>query len=74
LRASSFDVYVKGSDLRDKVVTYLAEQTTYFSTLNSDFMFFRDFIAVVINRQSDQNNGYQQFIKCFGKDYKTISF
>ena len=74
LRASSFDVYVKGSDLRDKVVTYLAEQTTYFSTLNSDFMFFRDFIAVVINRQSDQNNGYQQFIKYFNKDYKTISF
>jgi hypothetical protein len=74
LRANSFDIYVKGSDLRDKVLTYLAEQTTYFSTLNSDFMFFRDFIAVVANRQSGQNNGYQQFIKYFNKDYKTISF
>ena len=73
-RASSFDIYVKGRDLRDKVLTYLAEQTTYFSALNSDFMFFRDFIAVVPNRQSDQNNGYQQFIKYFGKDYKTLSF
>jgi len=74
LRAGSFDIYVKGTDLRDKVLAYLLEQTQHFSSLNSDFMLFRDFVAVVPNRQIDQNNGYQQFIKYFGKDYKTLSF
>ena len=74
LRASSFDIYVKGTDLRDKVLAYLLEQTQHFSSLNADFMLFRDFVAVVPNRQIDQNSGYQQFIKYFGKDYKTLSF
>jgi hypothetical protein len=74
LRASSFDIYVKGIDLRDKVLAYLIEQTQHFSSLDCDFMLFRDFVAVVPNRQIDQNNGYQQFIKYFGKDYKTLSF
>ena len=74
LRASRFDIYVKGADLRDKVLAYLLEQTDYFNSLDCDFMFFRDFVAVVPNRKIGQNNGYQQFIKYFGKDYKTLSF
>ena len=73
-RAGIIDIYVKNKKLRDKVLTYLTEQTAYFSSLNKDFIFFRDFIAVIPNRQPGQNNGYQQFVKYFGKDYKTMSF